>query len=197
MGQGVVMKFDSKSIAQQLGSSNAQSLPPVTSWTPELSGDIDLFINRQGEWFHEGTRFEREALVKLFGSILRKDGDEYFVLTPLEKWRIRVEDAPFLITQLDLINPGPEQRLELRTSLGDRVCVDAEHPLWLITDPVTDEPSPYVRVRDRLDGLLARSVFYQLVALATERTLAGKTQLGIYSCGQFFTLIDSVDAAKV
>lgn len=191
------MKFDSAAIAQQLSLNNAQSLPPVTSWNPELSGDIDLFINRQGEWFHEGTRFEREALAKLFGSILRKDGDDYFVLTPVEKWRIRVEDAPFLITQLDLINPGPEQKLELQTSLGDRVCVDADHPLWLITDPATAEPSPYVRVRDRLDGLLARSVFYQLVALAAERNVAGKTQLGIYSSGHFFTLSDGVDAAEI
>lgn len=187
------MKLDIGAITQQLDPNQTRSLPPVTSWNPELSGDIDLFINRQGEWFHEGTRFEREALVKLFGSILRKDGDDYFVLTPVEKWRIKVEDAPFVITQLDLVEPGPEQQLQLETSLGDSVCVDAAHPLWLVTDPITGEPSPYVRVRDRLDGLLARSVFYQLVELAAEHLVEGKMQFGIYSCGQFFTLADAIE----
>ncbi|MFT5722697.1 MAG: hypothetical protein ACI9W6_003032 [Motiliproteus sp.] len=187
------MKFDPDVLQQQLGfeSLEAQSPdapPPVNSWHPPLSGDIDLFINRQGEWFHEGTRFERKALAKLFGSILRKEGDDYFVLTPVEKWRIRVEDVPFSITRLDLINPGLEQRLELQTSLGDSFCVDAAHPLWLLIDPVTDEPSPYVRVRDRLDGMLARSVFYELVSLAAEHQIDGKTQFGIHSGGQFFAL---------
>ena len=185
------MEFDTKTLQQLMQAQDSdqnKALPPVNSWNPELSGDIDLFINRQGEWFHEGVQFQREALAKLFASILRKDGDEYFVLTPVEKWRIRVEDAPFLITQLDLINPGPEQQLQLQTSQGDRVWVDAEHPLWLVTDSITGEPSPYVRVRDRLDGLLARSVFYQLIELAEEQQIEGKTQLGIYSCGQFFVL---------
>ncbi|MEH6822595.1 MAG: DUF1285 domain-containing protein [Motiliproteus sp.] len=188
------MKVDIGAIAQQLDPGQARSLPPVMSWDPVLSGDIDLFVNRQGEWFHEGTRFEREALAKLFGSILRKDGDDYFVLTPVEKWRITVEDVPFLITQLDLVDPGPEQQLQLQTSLGDSVCVDAAHPLWLVSDPITGEPSPYVRVRDRLDGLLARSVFYQLVDLAAEHQVEGKVQFGIYSCGQFFALTDAIES---
>ena len=197
MGQGVLMKFDTAAISQQLGVTKTPLLPPVTTWNPELSGDIDLFINRQGVWFHEGTRFERHSLAKMFSSILRKDGDAYFVLTPVEKWRIKVEDVPFVINHLMLINPGPDQILELQTSLGDRVCVDAEHPLWLKTDAATGEPSPYVRVRDRLDALLTRSVFYELINLATERNIAGKIQLGIYSSAQFFTLLDDVDASEV
>lgn len=172
----------------QVAQASDKGLPPVNSWHPELSGDIDLRIDRQGGWHHEGVAFERESLAKMFASILRKEGDEYFVLTPVEKWRIQVEDVPFLITEMELINPGAEQQLQMTTSLGDQICVDGDHPLWLKTDPDSGEPSPYVRVRDQLDGLLSRPVFYRLAELATEHREDGVPRLGLFSAGQFFSL---------
>ncbi|MEH6650616.1 MAG: DUF1285 domain-containing protein [Motiliproteus sp.] len=187
--------FDSSALAAQVKRSGADGLPPVNSWSPEISGDIDLVVDRQGQWHHEGVLFEREALAKLFASILRKDGDEYFVLTPVEKWRIQVEDVPFLITEMELKEPGPQQRIELLTSLGDRFYVDAEHPLWLTTDQLSGEPSPYVRVRDRLDGLLSRSVFYRLAELLQSQQVDGHERLGVLSCGQFFVLDDAPEPA--
>ncbi len=185
---GAPKSFDSASIEPQLKQAAAQGLPAVNSWKPELSGDIDLRIDRQGQWYHESTRFERDALAKMFASILRKEGDDYFVLTPVEKWRIQVDDVPFLITEMELVNPGPEQQLEMKTSLGDQLCVGADHPLWLKTDSVSGEPTPYVRVRDQLDGLLSRPVFYQLVELAGEHEINGVPHFGVYSSGQFFCL---------
>ncbi|WP_421862978.1 DUF1285 domain-containing protein [Motiliproteus sp.] len=179
--------FDSDAISRQVDL-NADSLPPVNDWSPELSGDIDIFINRRGEWFHEGGRFEREALVKLFASILRRDDKDHYLVTPVEKWRIRVEDAPFVITRLEQQGEGSEQRLLLETNLGERFCVDKDHPLWLEQDPLSDELAPYVRVRDRLNGLLSRPVYYQLAELAEERQIDGELQLGIYSGGEFFSL---------
>lgn len=188
--------FDSAAMAAQVERSSDQGLPPVNNWHPELSGDIDLVVDRQGQWHHEGVRFEREALAKLFASILRKDGDEYFVLTPVEKWRIQVEDVPFLITGMELHDPGPQQRIELSTSLGDRFCVDADHPLWVTTDPLSGEPSPYVRVRDRLDGLLSRSVFYRLAELLQSQTVDGSERMGVHSSGQFFVLNEAPESAS-
>ncbi len=183
--------FDSAAVASLVKQNSGPGVPPVNSWHPDLSGDIDLRIDRQGLWYHEGVRFERQALARMFASILRKEGDAYFVLTPVEKWRIRVEDVPFLITEMELLDAGPNQRLQMTTSLGDCFCIDAEHPLWLDTDPTTDEPSPYVRVRDRLDGLLSRAVFYRLVELAGEHQIDGVTRFGIQSSGQFFALADA------
>ena len=182
-------KADSSQIVQTVAKAQGdRPLPPVHDWHPELSGDIDIRIARNGDWFHEGSRFERQALVKLFASILRKEGDEYFILTPVEKWRIQVEDAPFVITELEVIDPGPKQRLHLRTNLGDCLIVDHEHPLWVKNQTDSGEPSPYVRVRDQLDALLARPVFYRLAELAQPHSTEQGEQFGVFSCGRFFAL---------
>lgn len=179
--------FDSEVISRQVDL-NGDKLPPVNDWTPELSGDIDIFINRRGEWFHEGTRFERESLVKLFASILRREGSEFFLVTPVEKWRLRVEDAPFVITQMEQQGEGVDQRLSFETNLGERIHLDAEHPLWLEQDLLSDDLAPYIRVRDQLNGLLSRPVYYQLAELAEEVQVDGQARFGVYSQGQFFPL---------
>ncbi|RDE24711.1 DUF1285 domain-containing protein [Motiliproteus coralliicola] len=180
--------FDSEAISRQVDL-NSDSLPPVNDWHPELSGDIDIFINRRGEWFHEGGRFEREALVKLFASILRCEGKEYFLVTPVEKWRLRVEDAPFVITQMELQGDGDGQRLVFETNLGERFEVDGQHPLWVEQDAQGEELTPYVRVRDELNALLSRPVYYQLAELAQEADIDGKNHIGVYSHGQFYSLM--------
>lgn len=159
-------------------------LPPVQRWNPPLSGDIDIRIARNGDWYHEGTRFERHALVRLFSSILKREGDEYFLVTPGEKWRLRVEDAPFIAIDCEVLGAGAEQQLVFVTNVDDRVHCNAEHPLRIVTDPQTGEPAPYVMVRDGLEARIARSVFYRLVERAQDR--AGVT--GLWSGGEFFSL---------
>lgn len=160
------------------------SRPPVHLWNPPLSGDIDIRIARNGDWYHEGTRFERQALVKLFASILKREGDEYFLVTPVEKWRIRVEDAPFVAIDCEVLGAGDEQQLVFITNVDDRVHCNADHPLRVVTDPASGEPSPYVLVRDGLQAKLARSVYYRLV----DRVARGVDGIAIRSGGQSFPL---------
>lgn len=158
--------------------------PPVHLWNPPLSGDIDIRIARDGTWYHEGTRFERAALVRLFASILKREGDEYFLVTPVEKWRLRVEDAPFVAIDCEVLGAGDQQQLVFMTNAGERVLADGQHPLRVAIDPVTGEPSPYVLVRDGLDARIVRSVFYRLLDLAS----LGEEEAIIRSAGQDFRL---------
>jgi hypothetical protein len=170
---------------QQLLDTGGNRLPPVHTWHPPLSGDIAIRIARDGTWYHEGERMTRHALVRLFSTILRRDGDEFFLVTPVEKWRITVEDVPFIAIDCEAAGSGEDQQLVFVTNVDDRVPCDAQHPLRVVTDPVTGEPSPYVMVRDGLEARLARSVFYRLVDRAVER--GGVT--GVYSGGAFFPLV--------
>lgn len=164
----------------------ASPAQPVTQWQPSVSGEIDIRIDAQGRWFHEGEPIQRAALVKLFASILRRDPDGYYLVTPAEKQRIVVDDAPLYVNQLLQEGEGATQRLVLITHTDDRMLLDAEHPLWVLNSAT--EPAPYVRVRDRLDARIGRNVFYQLVELAVERSQAGMEQVGVWSCGSFFPL---------
>lgn len=164
-------------------------LPPVASWNPPLSGDIDIRIARDGTWYHDGAPIRREALVKLFSSILKREEDDYFLVTPGEKWRIRVDDAPFAVTRLERLQRRGHQVLVLTTSTEDRVVAGPQNPLWVVIDPGSGEPSPYLRVRANLDGLIARPVYYQLAAMAEERQQGGTTVHGVTSLGVFYPLM--------
>ncbi|OMH32854.1 DUF1285 domain-containing protein [Motiliproteus sp. MSK22-1] len=168
-----------------------KGLPPVHLWNPDFSGDIDIRIARNGDWFYKGSIFTRLAMVRLFSTILRKDEDDYYLVTPVEKVRIQVEDAPFVIVSLDVVNQDGRQCLIMETNTGDQLRVDEDHPLWVINDPVSGEPAPYVRVRDRLDGLISRAVFYELAELSESRKVNGKLCLGVESAGSFFVLDDT------
>ncbi|KJS08334.1 MAG: hypothetical protein VR73_05785 [Gammaproteobacteria bacterium BRH_c0] len=163
-------------------------LPPVEKWNPELSGDIDIRIARSGEWYHEGDLIRREALVRVFSSILKREGDDYFLVTPVEKWRIRVDDVPFQIVSLEVLEREQQQALVFTTSTGDQVVAGPRHPLRVEIDTATGEPSPYVLVRNGMEGLIARPVFYQLAELATRGEDEKKAVHGVYSLGCFFAL---------
>lgn len=164
-------------------------LPPVHLWNPDFCGEIDIRIARNGDWFHEGSVIARPAMVRLFSTILRRDDDnEFYLVTPVEKLRIQVDCAPFLITQMDVSGDGRSCELRFKTNVGDTVIASQEHPVIVETDPVTGHPSPRIRVRDRLDALISRSVYYSLVDLAEERKGAEGTELGVWSCGHFFSL---------
>lgn len=162
---------------------DAQKHPPVHLWHPPFSGDMDMRIQRDGQWIHEGRPILREPLVKLFASILRREGDEYFLVTPVEKWRIQIDDAPFTATSLDVAGEGDDQLLVFTTNVGDRVVCNADHPLR-VGHRDNGEPAPYLHVRDNLDALISRSVFYQLVELGEEH----KGQWILRSRGMEFSL---------
>ncbi len=166
-----------------------QKHPPVHLWNPEFCGDLDMRIARDGTWFYLGSPIGRKPLVKLFSGVIRLDPDDkYYLVTPVEKIGITVDDAPFVAVEMFREGEGEDQVLSFRTNVDDFVILDSEHPFRITFDPDTLEPSPYVRVRVNLDALIARPVFYDLVNLAEEKIVDGIKKLGFWSSGQFFEL---------
>jgi hypothetical protein len=150
---------------------------------------MDLRITRNGVWRHEGIPIQRENLVRLFASILRRDEDGcYYLVTPVEKWRIQVDDAPFLAIRLDATGTGAHQRLIFTTNVGDVVTAGPDHPLVVEYHVPNGEPSPYIHVRGGLRALLSRAVFVELAELGEEQFIAGDRIYGVWSQGQFFSL---------
>ncbi|MDP6705919.1 MAG: DUF1285 domain-containing protein [Alphaproteobacteria bacterium] len=162
---------------------------PVQQWNPEVSGEIDIRIGRDGTWYHDGAPIGRERMVALFASVLRHDDDGvYYLVTPVEKLAIRVDDAPFLAVEMTVHGAGREQVLVFRTNVDEEVMAGPEHPIRIVVDGVDDEPSPYIHVRDRLEALITRPVFYDLVELGVEAELDGTARLGVWSAGVFFPI---------
>ena len=166
-------------VAQAAKQAPGRGLPPVHLWNPAHSGEIDIVIQRDGAWRHEGAVIQRPAMVRLFSTILRKDPDGIWLVTPVEKLKITVEDAPFVAVRVD----AHEGVLRFTTNVGDEVEASAENPIRVETGP-DGEPRPYVHVRRGLEALIARPVFYELVEMAEDR--AGT--LGVTSHGQWFPL---------
>jgi hypothetical protein len=173
------------SLLRELDRYGEDDLPPVETWHPENGRDIDIRIDRDGSWYHEGTRITRQRLVRLFSTVLRREGDDYFLVTPAEKCRIRVDDAPFVVVLLDVEGEGDRQMLRFTTGTGDVFALDAAHPLRIELDPATGEPSPYVLVRRGLEARLSRPVYYQLAELLTEGGPGQTAGHGVWSAGRF------------
>jgi hypothetical protein len=164
-----------------------RGLPPVHLWNPAHSGDIDIVIGKTGLWFHEGRPIGREALVRLFSTILRKDPDGFHLVTPVEKMRITVEDAPFVAVRVDQVRDEAGcPVLRFLTNVGDEVDAGPENPIRVEVDPETGEPRPYVHVRRGLEALIARPAFYEIAELAEERDLPGGPTLCVESGGAWF-----------
>ncbi|OWL89401.1 DUF1285 domain-containing protein [Halopseudomonas aestusnigri] len=177
----------------QRGELQRREPAPVHLWNPPLSGEMDMRIARDGTWYHEGEPIRRLALAQLFSTILRLDQDaRYYLVTPVERWAIQVDDAPFIAVRLSVSGEGEQQQLLFHTSLEDEVPLDDEHPLRVELDPQSGEPSPYIRVRANLDALVSRTVFYELADLAVEAEVAGVQRIGVWSGGGFFP-IDGAD----
>ncbi len=140
--------------------------PPVQEWNPPLSGDIDIRIGREGHWFHNGDEIGRENLVSLFSSVIKREADEYFLVTPAEKWRIQVEDLPFYITELEVIEKDGEQALVFTSSTGVTVIADRDHPVSIEQAADGEQILPAVLVRDGMYGRISRPVYYELAVLA-------------------------------
>ncbi|AUG01192.1 hypothetical protein SAMN03159489_01929 [Pseudomonas sp. NFPP07] len=165
-----------------------KGLPPVHLWNPDFCGDIDMRIARDGTWYYLGTPIGRKPMVKLFSTIIRRDGDDYFLITPVEKVGIKVDDAPFVAVTLEVEGEGEAQVLRFTTNVDEQVSAGSEHPLRVVIDPQTQEPAPYVHVRSNLEALVHRNVFYQLVELAVSRPIDGQNWLGVWSGGVFFPI---------
>ncbi len=179
-------------------SGDGRRIPPVHLWNPPFCGDMDLVIRSDGSWHYLNSPIGRKAMVELFSTILRRDDDGcYYLVTPVEKCRIRVEDAPFVAVDVEIAGAGQDQSLTFTTNVGDRVVLDADHPLRVEEDADTGEPRPYLLVRARLEALVHRNVFYRLVEAAVSEPVDGRDMLGIWSCGSFFTLGATPDQDRV
>lgn len=189
-GQKIVTP-SAESLASSAQAAAGKGLPPVHLWNPPFCGDLDMRIARDGTWFYLGTPIGRPALVKLFSSIIRRDGDDYFLVTPVEKVGIIVDDAPFVAVDFDVEGDA----LVFETNVGDRVTASADNPIRVERDPKTGEPSPYVLVRTNLEALIDRKSFYRLVDIGETSALDGIDWFGVRSAGQFFPIIPAADLA--
>ena len=165
-----------------------KGLPPVERWNPPFCGDIDMRIGVDGTWFYQKTPIGRPALVKLFASVLKREGDKYFLVTPVEKCGIAVEDAPFLAVELKVEVEPTGQTLSFRTNVDDWVSCGPEHALRFEPEEDTGGLKPYLHVRRDLWAKVTRALFYDLVELGEEREVDGVRMFGVVSGGVFFAM---------
>ena len=169
---------------------SGKGAPPVERWNPAFCGDLDMEIKADGTWFYMGTPIGRPALVQLFSSVLRKDEDgKTYLVTPVEKVGILVEDAPFLAVEMVVTGAGEDQALTFRTNVGDVVEAGPEHELRFVDQPETGGLKPYLHVRGRLEALVARPVMYDLVEAGEEIEIDRQLMFAIRSRGSVFPVM--------
>ncbi|MBV1906847.1 MAG: DUF1285 domain-containing protein [Pseudomonadales bacterium] len=173
---------------------NTRSLPPVHQWHPEKQSEIDIRIDASGDWFHEGGIISRVSMVRLFASILRKDGEAYYLVTPVEMLKIQVDDVPFFISNIEATGSGKDSNIAFVTSVGDCILLDKAHPL-VMENHAGRGFRPYITVRCGMQAVLARSVYYHLAELCSEQPDTGfgtgsseDLEYGVWSAGKFFLL---------
>lgn len=185
------MTTSAESIAASARAASKKGPPPVHLWDPPFCGDLDIEIRRDGTWFYMGTPIGRPELVKLFSSILKREGDNYFLVTPVEKVGIRVEDVPFVAVDFEASGTGEAQVLTFHTQVDDVAVAGPDHPIRVVRDADTDEPAPYLLVRANLEALIDRKSFYRLIDLGAHHPHEGESWFGLWSSGQFFPVIPS------
>ncbi|MEL6642143.1 MAG: DUF1285 domain-containing protein [Pseudomonadota bacterium] len=181
------------SSARAAAKEGKRGLPPVHLWNPPFCGDLDMRIARDGTWFYMGTPIGRPELVKLFSSILRKDGSDYFLVTPVEKVGITVDDAPFVAIDFEPDGDG----LRFTTQVGDEVLAGPDNPIRVVRDPQTGEPSPYILIRANLEALIDRKSFYRLVDRGETDMIEDVPWFGVRSTGAFFPIIPAAELEDV
>jgi hypothetical protein len=180
-----------EAIAASLPADKRKGPPPVHLWNPPFCGDIDMRIAADGTWFYQKTPIGRPALVRLFASVLKREGDKYFLVTPVEKVGIAVADVPFLAVELDS-GQGPHGRvLKFRTNVDDWVACGPEHALRFEPESGTGGLKPYLHVRRELWARVTRALFYDLVALGEEREVDGRAMFGVASGAAFFVMAEA------
>ena len=181
----------SDSVERMLAQLGTGQRPPLELWQPPLSGDIDIRIDSDGKWYHQGGLIERFKLVKLFASILRYESDIGFVLvTPIEKWKISVDDAPFIAVAVARREYLGKDSLVFVTNVGEEVCAGPEHPIELRGGP--GQLRPYIAVRDGLTAKLSRPVYYELA----EDAVQSDGVAGVWSSNEFYALEEPLSAGN-
>lgn len=169
----------------------AKGPPPVERWNPPFCGDLDMRIAADGTWYYQKTPIGRLPLVKLFASVLKKEGDKYFLVTPVEKVGLTVDDAPFLAVEMTVARDDRDrQMLTFRTNVDDEAIAGPGHALRFEPE-VTGGLRPYLHVRRDLWAKVTRALFYDLVALGEERDIGGKRMFGVASGGEFFAMAEA------
>lgn len=167
-----------------------RGLPPVEQWQPERSADLDMEIRADGSWYYEGRVIRREALVRLFSTVLRKDADgRTYLVTPVEKVEVRIEDAPFVAVEMSVDQRDGAQVLTFRTNVGDVVEAGAGHPLRFETSGHHGGLKPYLHVRGRLEALASRAVMYEIAALGEPHVIDGTEMFSVSSAGAVFPIM--------
>lgn len=189
-GQDANRSLEGLTSAATKAAGATKGLPPVHLWNPPFCGDLDMRIASDGTWFYLGTPIGRPALVRLFSTVLKREDGKYFLVTPVEKVGIRVDDAPFLAVEMTKEAAEGSTRLRFRTNVDDWVDCDAAHRLRF-------EPSaeggltPYLHVRADLWAKLTRTLYYDLVDIGEERMVDGRAMFGVASGGEFFAMADA------
>lgn len=162
-------------------------VPPVENWHPATTRESRMKIARNGDWYYQDSKIDKPRMVRLFASILRKDNDNYFLVTPAEKLRIDVEDAPFVAVLMRVENDDGQQKLIFTNNMGDETTADSDHLIYVEYTQAEADPSPYIEVRKGLKALMSRAVYYQLADLVETH----QGQLGVYSCGCFMVMAEA------
>ena len=181
------VKPTAEGIAASARAASKGGLPPVHLWNPPFCGDLDIRIARDGTWFYLGTPIGRPELVRLFSTILKREGDKYFLVTPVEKVGITVDDAPFVAVDFETADGA----ITFETNVGDHATAGPDNPIRVIRDPQTDEPTPYIFIRSNLEALIDRKSFYRLVDIGETDEVEGEDWFGVRSGGTFFPFIPS------
>ncbi|MES2844348.1 MAG: DUF1285 domain-containing protein [Pseudomonadota bacterium] len=191
MSGQMIVKPDAAGLAASVQAASKKGPPPVHLWNPPFCGDIDMRIARDGTWFYMGTPIGRAGLVKLFSGIIKREEGKYYLVTPVEKVGIVVDDAPFVAVDFTVDGAGTDQVIRFVTHVDDQVTAGPDHPIRVDRDPTTGEPSPYVLVRADLWALIDRKSFYRLIDIGDHAMHDGKSWFGLWSSGRFFPVIPS------
>lgn len=189
----MIVKADANSLMDQVKTASKKGPPPVHLWNPAYCGEMDMRIARDGTWFHEGTPIGRAPLVKLFAGILKLEEGRYYLVTPVEKLGIQVEDAPFVAVDFSVSGEGDSQEITFTTNVGDEAVAGPDHPIRVTRDAETGAPSPYVMIRRGLEARIDRKSFYRLVEMGETAPHEGEDWFGVRSGGLFFPVIPAAE----
>ena len=164
---------------------------PVHLWDPPFCGDLEIHIDASGRWFYQKSEIKRARLIKLFANILKKEKDKYFLVTPVEKVGITVDDVPFIATEIDLVTKGKIPLFKFTTNVGDSTYLEKDHQFDILFKKSTNEPQPYINVRSNLFAKIDRKSFYRLVDFCSEVSHGGENWFGFHSNDIFFPLVKS------
>lgn len=188
--RGEIARAGISGLEALLKSQQADRLPPVERWNPPYCGDIGMAIRPDGTWMYQGSPIGRKPLVRLFSRVLRRDADgRHYLVTPVEKVDVQVADAPFLAVEMTVEGRGEAQTLTFRTNVDDIVACGPANPMRFAKEPATEGLKPYLLVRGRLEALVTRALYYDLVELAEVELRDGREMLGLWSGGAFFPMV--------